>query len=103
MRGRNWKWFKSAALVGTVAMIAVGCHSKPSGKQSAGGDSAQPPRARVIAAKPERKTIKRQFTQPGQIDPFEVARLYAKIPGYVQVFHADIGDEVSGPQYDASG
>lgn len=103
MRGRNWKWFYSAALVGAVAMIAIGCHSKPPGEQSQGGNSGQPPRARVIAAKSERKTIKRQFTQPGQIDPFEVARLYAKIPGYVQAFHADIGDEVSGPRYDASG
>ena len=57
----------------------------------------------VTAAVPENTTIHRSFAQPGQIDPFDIARLYAKVPAYVERYLADIGDTVSGPRFDEEG
>ncbi|HQU46271.1 MAG TPA: efflux RND transporter periplasmic adaptor subunit, partial [Pirellulales bacterium] len=58
---------------------------------------------RVTVIKPERKTMARQTRQPGQIEAFQQAPLYAKVPGYVRRFLVDIGDSVKGPCYGKSG
>ncbi|HEY2893736.1 MAG TPA: efflux RND transporter periplasmic adaptor subunit [Pirellulales bacterium] len=86
-----------------VAGLLPGCSTPASTEPQAKTDGATPPVVRVTTIKPERKALKRTLTQPAQIDAFEIARLYAKIPGYVQAYRADIGDEVSGPKYDQSG
>ena len=52
----------------------------------------------MTVARPEPKTIRRTITQPGQIEAFDVARLYAKIPSYVEKYLVDIGDVVHGPR-----
>src|SRR5215469_17824506 len=52
---------------------------------------------RVITVAPQRKTIARTVRQPGQIEAFLEAPLYAKVPGYVRRFLVDIGDTVQGP------
>ncbi|HEV3025703.1 MAG TPA: efflux RND transporter periplasmic adaptor subunit [Pirellulales bacterium] len=57
----------------------------------------------VTTVKPQRKTIARSVRQPGQIEAFLQAPLYAKMPGYVRRFLVDIGDTVQGPCYDTSG
>ncbi|MGH7138618.1 MAG: hypothetical protein ACREHD_22970, partial [Pirellulales bacterium] len=41
--------------------------------------------------------------QPGQIEAFQQAPLYAKVPGYVRRYLVDIGYPVKGPYYDKSG
>jgi RND family efflux transporter MFP subunit len=52
----------------------------------------------VTAARPQRKAIRRSITQPGQIEPFDLARLYAKIPAFVEAYRVDIGDHVKRGQ-----
>ncbi len=68
-----------------------------------GATAADVSRPRVTVAKPERKLIRRTVIQPGQIEAFDQARLYAKIPAYVENYHVDIGAAVSGPQVDGDG
>lgn len=58
---------------------------------------------RVATITPQRKTIVRRTRQPGQVEAFQQAPLYAKVPGYVREFHVDIGDSVHGPCYDEAG
>jgi multidrug efflux pump subunit AcrA (membrane-fusion protein) len=41
--------------------------------------------------------------QPGQIEAFEETPLYAKLAGYVEKMYVDIGDLVTGPQFDEQG
>src|SRR5262249_52467074 len=48
--------------------------------------------------KPVRKTLKLTTTQPGRIEAFEEAPLYAKLAGYVQDVLVDIGDSVQKDQ-----
>lgn len=84
----------------TLALL-VGCH-KPAGAPPA----AQPSPERIPAVtvvRPERKTLHRIIEQPAQVEAFEETPLVARISGYVQKVHADIGDRVTGPRYDAKG
>jgi RND family efflux transporter MFP subunit len=53
--------------------------------------------------RPLRKTISRTTTQPGFIEAYEDAPIYAKIAGYVAKMHVDIGDRVHGPRYSDDG
>jgi len=59
--------------------------------------------AKVTVVQPERKTLRRTCTQPGQVEAFEEAPIQTKIPGYVKRVLVDIGDRVTGPQFDAQG
>src|SRR5438105_2458433 len=61
------------------------------------------PLVRVTPIKPARKTLVRWSEQPGQIEAFEETPLFAKLAGYVEKMHVDIGDPVTGPLVDDSG
>lgn len=84
-----------------VALVCavVGCteNAQPS------SENREASALRVTVVKPERKTITRQTREPGQIEAFQWAPLYAKVAGYVRQFHIDIGDSVVGPQYGDAG
>jgi RND family efflux transporter MFP subunit len=54
--------------------------------------------ARVVAAKPKRKAMRLQTTQPARIEAFEETPLYAKLAGYVEEVCVDIGDRVTKGQ-----
>ncbi len=81
-----------------VACSCAGCGVKRPPAESTGASVS-----RVAVVRPQRKTIRRVSIQPGQIEAFDEARVFAKIPAYVEKYHVDIGDEVQGPRYDASG
>ncbi len=51
--------------------------------------------ARVAVVKPHKGGIARTTTQPGTMESFDFADLYAKVSGYVEVQSVDIGDMVS--------
>jgi HlyD family secretion protein len=57
----------------------------------------------VTVVTPEKKTLKRVIDQPATIEPFEETPLFARIAGYVQKVHVDIGDRVAGPVLDSQG
>jgi HlyD family secretion protein len=53
---------------------------------------------RVTAGKPQRKTMRLETAQPGQIDAFEETPIHPKVSGYVQEVLVDIGDHVDKDQ-----
>lgn len=64
---------------------------------------------RVEVVKPARKTLIRRVEQPGEIQALEQTPLHAKVTGYIQKVHVDIGDrvetgdllaEISIPEYE---
>src|SRR5579872_2679149 len=61
------------------------------------------PLVKVTPIKPVRKTLVRWTEQPGQIEAFEETPLYAKLAGYVEKMYVDIGDSITGPQFDEQG
>jgi len=58
---------------------------------------------KVTPIKAEKKTLTRRTEQPGEIEAFEAAPLWAKVTGYIRKVHVDIGDRVAGPKFDADG
>jgi RND family efflux transporter MFP subunit len=91
-----------------LAIFFVGCGPTETATEAirmASGKSgaAAAPLVRVTPIQPARKTLVRWTEQPGQVEAFEETPLYAKLAGYVEKMHVDIGDAVTGPQVDESG
>ena len=72
-----------------------GCGRAP---EAASARAAAPEAARVSTVTPERATVRRTTEQPGQVEPFEVAPIHAKLAGYVRSVNVDIGDRVKKGQ-----
>jgi RND family efflux transporter MFP subunit len=53
---------------------------------------------RVTTGKPQRKTIRLETTQPGQIEAFEQTPIFPKVSGYIEQVLVDIGDPVETDQ-----
>ena len=98
---------KSLVCLLPVVVMLLGCEKAekvavPAAAASSSSAGAQPP-IKVAPIKPIQKTLVRMVEQPGQVAAFEVAPLFAKVTGYVQKLHVDLGDKVTGPKYDAAG
>jgi HlyD family secretion protein len=72
-----------------------GCGRQATPEAAADTASAMP---QVVAAKPERKTLRLSTTQPGKIEAFEQTPLHAKVAGFVEQVSVDIGDVVKKDQ-----
>lgn len=57
-------------------------------------ESSAAPVTKVATVRVERKTLRRTTAQPGEIAAFDAAPLFAKVNGYVERVHVDIGDAV---------
>ena len=94
-------------IVTLLALFALcGCQvqSAPSaGDRAAGSPADAGTRVKVVTTHPVRKSLTRVTEQPGRIEPFEEAPLFAKVSGYVIKMHVDIGDSVTGPKYASDG
>jgi HlyD family secretion protein len=86
-----------------LLLAFVGCdgqwHGGKANDSKKDPSSSETPAVRVTTITPERKDIIRRTRQPGQVDAFRRAPLFAKVPGYVERFTRDIGDDVRGPRY----
>src|SRR5947207_3020167 len=86
-----------ASSIALSVTVMAGCSSSPTAAAKPGSDKSADsaaPVVKVAAVKVQRKSLKRTTTQPGEIEAFEAAPLYAKASGYVEKLHVDIGDEV---------
>lgn len=83
-----------------IALGASGCGHQPAAKQQDPKQDPQPGALvpQVVAGKAQRKTLTLVTTQPGRIEAFEEAPLYAKTAGYVDEVLVDIGDVVRQDQ-----
>ena len=78
-----------------VLVLYSGCHAEADAEAAVGAPAAAGSAMdRVTAGKPQRKTLELRTVQPARILAFEETPLYAKLAGYVQQVHVDIGDRV---------
>jgi HlyD family secretion protein len=87
------------AAYGVLAMLTASAGCAPPAAEAKRESNTM----RLSAVEPRRMTIVRTVRQPGQIEAFREAPLYAKVPGYVRRFLVDIGDRIKGPSYDKEG
>jgi multidrug efflux pump subunit AcrA (membrane-fusion protein) len=99
---RPARWFTVFA---AGMLVVSGCSS-----QGAVEPSPSASAAKTDVVQPKRQSLNRVVEQPGSIEAYEVAQRYARVPGYVRLPYddqgrlvIDIGHEVRGPKYDASG
>jgi multidrug efflux pump subunit AcrA (membrane-fusion protein) len=94
-------------VLSAAMLVALGCNrsAAPSGQAK-----SETPSTTVGIVHPERKVLKRVVEQPGTIQADEETLLFARVPGYVRLFHDkdgriihDIGRRIQGPKYDPSG
>jgi RND family efflux transporter MFP subunit len=65
-------------------------------RKTDGAQGASVPSVQVTT--PHRAAVSRTLTLPGSVEAFEKARLYAKVAGYLEQIHVDIGDQVKQGQ-----
>jgi HlyD family secretion protein len=65
------------------------------GSQPAEGERSVQPPNRIVVVKPQAGGIARSSEQPGTMESFDFADLYAKVSGYVKLQNVDIGSKVS--------
>jgi RND family efflux transporter MFP subunit len=97
--------FKASAVCGLLCVLCFGCNRSAGTSSEAGTSkiaSAATP-IKVTPIVPVRKTLIRIVDQPGQVEAFEEAPLFAKVTGYVRKLWVDLGDAVTGPKFDSSG
>jgi RND family efflux transporter MFP subunit len=78
-----------------VALVVLAACSGPvEGTGKSGADRALP----VQIVMPEQRPMTRNVTLSATVEAYEVARLYAKVAGYVKAIDVDIGDRVEQGQ-----
>jgi HlyD family secretion protein len=80
-------------LVLTVFAALTGC-SKTS---TTSGSATTTPGSTFTFVHPQRKALPKVIVQPGTVQPYEAAPLFAKLAGFVKTVNVDIGDPVEGP------
>jgi HlyD family secretion protein len=106
MREHFLTWGACFTALAALTLAVAGCgQSAPQNAPPAG-----PAAPSVGVVRPERKSLKRVVEQPGAVQAYEEAQLFARVPGYVRLRRdaegrlvTDIGREVRGPKYDAEG
>jgi RND family efflux transporter MFP subunit len=79
----------------TALVITAGCNRPAAPGANAPGASAPVSTAqRVVVGPPVKKTLSLATSQPGRIEAFEQAPIFAKVSGYVDQIGVDIGDPV---------
>src|SRR5258708_3774703 len=88
-------------------LTAIGCTKSPAPSRQASSGSST---ITVSVVHAQRKALKRVVEQPGTVQAYEETLLFARVPGYVRLFHDkdgriihDIGRKIHGPKHDPSG
>lgn len=96
-RGATARSFLLVFVAGTALGLVAGCRKQAasSDKKSSKGEARASERPKVAVVRPEQKTVRRPIKRPGfNIEAYQSTALFAKISGYVDKWHFDIGDPV---------
>jgi len=85
-------------LISGCLLAFTGCGSSAAAPQPAGGSKGAGAVPQLGTVKPVRTKLTRITEQPGQVEAFEQAPLFARVAGYVEKLHVDLGDRVKKGQ-----
>ncbi len=83
---------RSAAAAVVLACLVTSGQAR-SGPEN--GDAAESARDSVVVVRPQKQNIKQRIQLAGSLEPYEHARLNAKVTGYLEEILVDIGDRVA--------
>ena len=89
---RSRSWPATLAVTGALA-LAPGCGSKESASPAKKGETVAA-KGEARSLRPERRDIRMRVSQPGTIQAYESTPVYARISGYIDKYHVNIGDRV---------
>ena len=94
-RSPQWSLKRAVRTVLGFGILAVLLGGLGCVRQGVEASSDAPPAVPVVkTAQPKRMTFHRVVEQPASVEAFEVTPIYAKISGYVEEVHGDIGTRV---------
>lgn len=93
------KLFLAFGLSGGLLVVG-GCHRSHAVTSSEASKAELP---KVATVRTERKNLVQKTVQPGKVEAFHTAPIFAKVSGYIDQIHVDIGDRVRGPKLDETG
>jgi len=100
-----WKWLLGiSAVIALAAGAGVAYLTRSSLTAAAQAQEGQdriegkPSRVRVEVMRPSKGAMDRITVQPGTVQAYEAAQLFAEVPGYLKEQSADIGDRVTRGQ-----
>lgn len=85
-----------------LILLLAGC-GPPAGAPQGEEKQVEESALRVSVIAPQKKTLIRRTEQPGQVRALEETPVFAKVTGFVNKVHVDIGDAVQGPKLDDKG
>jgi RND family efflux transporter MFP subunit len=97
---RRWRMVASYALAGGLAAAALGAGIRPwlqHRTQPVSSAVAMKAERQVTVALPEQQ-VAGSVLLPATVEPFQVAKLYARVPGYVKAWHVELGQPVKQGQ-----
>lgn len=85
-------------LLSLALLYITGCtdSQEVSAQRAEGAQGVPVPSVQVT--QPHREAVARTLSLPGSVEAFEKAKLYAKVAGYLEQIHVDIGDQVKKGQ-----
>ena len=100
MSGRHIVRLAVLAVIVLAALLIVAIRPRVALERmlAADADSAKSALVLVAASKATRPNKPNTLLLPGTMEPLHEAALYARVPGYVRQWHADIGTAVSAGQ-----
>jgi RND family efflux transporter MFP subunit len=100
MTRRGWRSYAGYAAATGIAAVALGAGVRPwlTHRTSNGGSvKITDARRSVTVTHPEQQRAG-SVRLPATVEAFQSARLFARVPGYVKAWHAEIGQEVTRGQ-----
>ncbi len=88
---------RTLPMMGLLLLAPLACGGQDA-SSAARGAAVSPAAVRVQVARPERREVTRSIQLPASVEAFELARLYAKVAGYLGTINVDIGDRVQRDQ-----
>ncbi|HWE35941.1 MAG TPA: efflux RND transporter periplasmic adaptor subunit [Isosphaeraceae bacterium] len=92
---------RSYVLLASLAVLTAGlagCDRPSAATASQAATKAARPVTRVEVVRPERRAIRREVEEPGQVEAFEVTAIHANVVGYVKSWGVNIGSKITKGQ-----
>ena len=89
------RWQYAARILFLPLLVVYGCSGdEPHGARTTGDATEEGTAPVVLIGHPQLVDVEDGITLAGNIEPYEQTTIYARVTGYIDKLHVDIGDKV---------